>query len=301
MILLTLIKDFLHIHNEIEHHEKNHKPESILDDPNSKLGFYINIFIIILILVSIWFIIFESIWENALIYSKTLFIADWIISSIFAFEYFYRFFHAKKKISFTFKTMNIIDLLAFLPFFLEVLFVGMIDITYLKALRILRVFRIFKLVKHFKSIWFIINWLKNYRAEYQVWWILVTIVLLLSSILIYHIEWDVNEWFSTIPKTLWWSIVTMTTVWYWDIYPITVAWKIFWSIVILIWPMVIAMISSITVLVFFEVAENNKRTRLKELIKPCPRCFTKDNPIDSNYCRKCWKKMFVESIKKDLS
>jgi hypothetical protein len=51
--------------------------------------------------------------------------------------------------------------------------------------------------------------------------------------------------------------------------------------------MVIAMISSITVLVFFEVAENNKITRLKELIKPCPRCFTKDNPIDSNYCRKC--------------
>jgi hypothetical protein len=48
--------------------------------------------------------------------------------------------------------MNIIDLLAFLPFFLEVLFAGMIDITYLKALRILRVFRIFKLVKHFKSI-----------------------------------------------------------------------------------------------------------------------------------------------------
>lgn len=297
MILFTFIKEILHQKNDdisIEHK----KPENILDNPKSKIWFILNLIIIFLILLSIAFIIFESIWDNSVNYSKFLFISDWIISTLFAIEYFYRFYYAKSKIKFGFWLMNIIDLLAFLPFFLEILFKSMMDITFLKALRILRVFRIFKLIRHFKSVGYILAWLKKYKAEYEVWAILVVIMLLLSSILMYHIEWIANEWFSSIPQTIWWSIVTMTTVWYWDTYPITIAWKILWSIIILIWPMVIAMISSITVLVFFEVAEKNRKEKLKLEIKPCPRCFTKDNPIDSNYCRKCGKKLVT---KKELS
>ena len=297
MILFTFIKEILHLHNDDEIVSKKILAENILDDPKSKLWFVLNLLIIWLIILSIIFIIFESIWDNSIKYAKFLYISDWIISSIFAIEYFYRFFNSSNKIKFTFKALNIVDLLAFLPFFLEIIFAWMMDVTFLKALRILRVFRIFKLVKHFKSIWFILTWLKNYRAEYQVWWILVVIVLLLSSILIYHIEWSINEWFNSIPKTLWWSVVTMTTVWYWDTYPITILWKIFWAFVILIWPMVIAMISSITVLVFFEVAEKNKREKIKNKIKVCPKCFTNDNPFDSNYCRKCWEQIHFHNKK----
>lgn len=296
MILFTFIKNIFRINERISHPIEKEEPESMLDDPDSKIWFAINLFIIFLIFVSIGFIIYESIWDNGVRHANFLFIVDWIISSIFAIEYFYRLYYAREKFRFTFKVMNVIDLLAFFPFFLEIIFTGLIDMTFLKALRILRVFRIFKLIKHFRSIWFLLNWLKNYKAEYQVWWILVIIVLLLSAILIYNIEWDVNEWFSSIPKTLWWSVVTMTTVWYWDTYPITAAWKVFWAIVILIWPMFIAMISSITVLVFFEVAEKNRKAKVKEKMPPCPRCFTNDNPIDSNYCRKCWKKLLREFL-----
>lgn len=294
MQFIYILKDLLHIHNETSHPKHKKLTNSILDDSNSKIWFYLNIVIILLILFSISLIIFESIWDNSIIFWKQLYIIDGFISVIFLIEYLYRLYYSISKIKFVIRFMNIIDLLAFLPFFLELIFTSFIDIAFLKALRILRVFRIFKLVRHFKSVWFILTWLKNYRAEYQVWAILVFIVLLLSSILMYNVEWHINESFNSVPKTIWWSIVTMTTVWYWDSYPITIFWKILWSFIILIWPMVIAMISSITVLVFFEVAEKNKLDKLVSDLKKCPRCYDEKNLVDSNYCRKCW-----ENLKKE--
>ena len=102
------------------------------------------IFIIVLILLSVGLMIFESIWDNATNFSKWLFITDWIISSIFAIEYFYRFAYARKKAWFIIKPMNIVDFVAFLPFFLELVLKWIMDVSFLKALRLLRIFRIFK-------------------------------------------------------------------------------------------------------------------------------------------------------------
>lgn len=265
------------------------KPINMLEDPDNKLWVKINMFIIFLILFSVLIIIFESVWNNKIVYANELFKIDWLISSIFALEYIYRIYKSKNKIKHAFKIMNIIDLIAFLPFFLQLIFEWIINLSILKSLRILRVFRIFKLLRHFKSIVHIINWLKNYKAEYQIWFILVSIIIILSSILMYTIEWSSNPWFASIPLTIWWTIVTVTTVWYWDIYPITTAWKILWSMIILLWPMFIAMISSITVLVFFEVAEKNKIDQMRFKKAKCPKCFTAYNVNDSNYCKKCWK------------
>lgn len=299
MIFFTFIKELLHI-TENNHIEKNNKEEiieNILNDPNSKIGIKLNFIILFLIIISIWLIIFESIWDNSIKYSKLLYISDWIISTIFAIEYIYRFIMTKKKIQFSFKIMNIIDLLAFLPFFIELLFWSLINMSYLKALRILRIFRIFKLLRHFKSISYIFKWIQNYKSEYQVWVILIIIVVLLSSILMYNIEWNVNEWFKTIPDAMRWSIVTIATIWYWDTFPITTFWKIIWSMVILIWPLVIAMISSITVLVFFEVAQKNKENKLSSKFLLCERCNTIEYDLNSNYCRKCSKKFTKDKLK----
>jgi len=298
MLISSFIKSILHLDTSSKKSKKMkiEKPANILDDSNNKTWVFLNFFIIFLILLSIWLIIFESIWANKITFSNELFIIDWIISVIFAIEYFYRLGKARKKIKHTLKIMNIIDLMAFLPFFLQVIFESMLDLTVLKALRILRVFRIFKLLRHFRSIVHIIAWIKNYKAEYQIWFILVSIILLLSSIIMYYIEWASNPGFSSIPNTLRWAIVTTATVWYWDVYPITTLWKIVWSIIILVWPMFIAMISSITVLVFFEVAQKNKmeKERYKEA---CPRCNSKENTYDSNYCKICWEKLFKKNKK----
>lgn len=297
MLISNFIKSIF-FENNIKNikYKKIHKNKSnILENSNNKLWVKINMIIIFLILVSIWMIIFESIWDYRIRFISELFIVDWVISIIFATEYIYRFYKAKEKISHAFKVMNIIDLLAFIPFFLQLIFEALIDLSVLKSLRLLRVFRIFKLLRHFKSIIHIINWLKTYKTEYQIWFVLVTIIILLSSIFMYYIEWNVNPAFSSIPNTIRWSIVTIWTVWYGDTYPITTYWKILGSLIIIIWPMFIAMISSITVLVFFEVSEKNKLDSLNYKVESCPKCFTKYNHNDTNYCKKCWKKLVNKS------
>lgn len=302
MILASLIKRLLNLNLKliplVKHHKENY--ESILDDPKSVTWLIINFSIFVLILISIGLMMFESMWENSREYYRILYIADWVISLIFAAEYFYRYLYARGRLKFLFNPMNIIDLVAFMPFFLEIIFVWMVNVTFLKAFRILRVFRTFKLIRHFSSVKYIMRWLNLYREEYELSATLVIIILLISSILMYHVEWWANPWFSSIPKTMRWCIVTITTVWYWDVYPITDGWKVLWWFIILIWPMIIAMISSITVLVFFEVAENNKNEKLthKKLL-PCPRCKNGENLSDSYYCRICWEKM-INDIEEKL-
>ncbi len=268
------------------------KYETFLDDPNSKWWRRINLFIIFLILLSVVLLIFESVWDNAIRYKLFLFWSDAFISTIFAIEYFYRFWYAREKLKFIIRPMNIIDFLAFIPFYIELILQGLIDISYLKVLRILRVFRLFKLFRHIKIINKIIFGIKKYYIEYLVWFFAVFVVIILSSVTMYYVEWGINEWFKDIPSAIRWAIVTATTVWYWDVYPQTVLWKIIWSIVILIWPMVVAMVSSITVLVFMEVATAHKMEKeaLENLIQ-CPRCGNKDNDQDANYCKICGEKL----------
>ncbi|MDD2907533.1 MAG: ion transporter [Candidatus Gracilibacteria bacterium] len=300
MLISNFIKSIFINKNIIKNNKNNEehkKTLNILEDTNNKLGVKINMFIIFLILFSVGVIIFESIGNYKVIFAEELYKIDGVISTIFAIEYFYRLFNARDKIKHAFKIMNIIDLLAFLPFFLQLLFEGLIGLSILKALRILRVFRIFKLLRHFKSIVHILNGLKTYKTEYLIGFVLVSIIIILSSILMYTVEGTSNPGFASVPLTIRWCIVTMATVGYGDVYPITTLGKILGSLIILIGPMFIAMISSITVLVFFEVAEKNKLDKIQYKTETCPKCFTKYHPHDSNYCKKCGKLLVSEKPK----
>jgi hypothetical protein len=83
----------------------------------------------------------------------------------------------------------------------------------------------------------------------------------------------------------------MTTVWYWDMYPHTTMWKALGSIIILLWPVLLALISSITTLVFIETSKIQRQLKRKNLYKTCPRCNTK-NEKKNNYCFQCWESLF---------
>jgi len=261
----------------------------ILEDPNSILWKHLNRFIVFTIFISIFILVLESIRNLDYIYSKYFFIADFFISSIFLFEYLYRFSRSLNKFNFLFKPLNIIDLLAFLPFFLWFLFASFIPIQVLKVLRLARVFRILKLAKHIPVIVWFVKALNEYKDEYR--WIAILFVMILSifSIFIYQAEHVENyKMFSSIPQAIWWWIVTMATVWYWDVYPITPFWKIIWSVLIILWPVLLAVLSSITILVFMDVAETQREKLNRGWVKVCHRCKNR-NPRQANYCMKCWE------------
>jgi voltage-gated potassium channel len=148
---------------------------------------------------------------------------------VFTIEYILRVWSAnltpeyKKPITgnlkFALTPLAIIDLLAFLPFYLP--FVG-IDLRLMRMLRIFRIFRLFKIARYVEALSFINRVLKKKKEELVISLIFTVFLLLKASTFMYYVENEAQpEYFSSIPETMWWGIATLTTVGYGDIYPVT--------------------------------------------------------------------------------
>lgn len=264
--------------------------DNILDDPKSEIWRFVSTSLLVLIIFFPILLIFESIWNNSTKYSVEIFYLDAFISSAFLLEYVYRFICVKEKFKFIISPSKIVDLLSFLPFFIGLVVVW----KYLKILRLIRLFRILRLIKIIPLTDWFIKSLRNYSEEYRAILVLYIVILFLGSFFVYYLEKSII-WtpFTSIWNSLWWWIVTMSTVWYWDMSPISDWWKIIWSILIFLWPLILALFWAITIMVFMESSESenmlNKNTKLKE----CHRCRT-FNPRYANYCMKCGEPYYVK-------
>lgn len=263
--------------------------ETFLDDPKNKLGVFLSKFINYLLLVFLLVLILESLSLESLtnLNDRFFFYFDIFVSICFWIEYFFRLFSSKKKFSFIKEPWHIIDFLSFAPSFLWLIVVW--DLS--KVLRLLRILRLLRFLKKIPLTTWFIKSIKNYIDEYSAVFLLSFVVLFILSFFVYYFEKDL-DWtkFSSIPMTLWWAIVTMTTVWYWDMYPMSVGWKIFWAVLVFLWPILIALISAVTIMVFMETSKvYNSFWEAKRKVL-CPRC-SYANPKKANYCIKCWNRI----------
>lgn len=193
------------------------------------LSWYFDVSIITLILLNVIAIVLESI-EAVRLSAQVYFeIFEWISVVIFTIEYVLRIWTANlmdefKKpffgnVKFALTPLAIIDLLAFLPFYLP--FFG-VDLRLLRVLRVFRIFRLFKISRYVEALSFINRVFKKKKEELVISLIFTMFLLLVASTLMYYIENEAQpENFSSIPETMWWGIATLTTVGYGDIYPMT--------------------------------------------------------------------------------
>ena len=150
---------------------------------------------------------------------------------IFTFEYLARIYVADHKLKFIFSFFGIIDFLAILPFYLAF---G-IDLRSLRLLRMFRLFRLFKLVRYNKAIRHFANAMKLAKEQIILFMIITIMLIYFAAVGIYYFENEAQpEHFSSIFSSLWWSIVTLTTVGYGDVYPVTVGGRIFTFFMLLI-------------------------------------------------------------------
>lgn len=237
--------------------EKNDKTSKIFDNV-----------ILSLIIINIVSVVLESYDQISFEYKHILEKVELISIIIFSIEFLLRIFtsdllfHEKNKIKsiwyFAKTPMAIIDLFAILPFYLPMLLP--IDLRILRILRLVRVLRIFKLNRYTKSLSLIHKVLKNKKEELQISLFVVFILLLLSSSMIYFTENQVQpEKFPNIIQSLWWSIVTLTTVGYGDVVPITSIGKILGGFISLLGIGLVALPTGILSSGFIEEIDNAKK------------------------------------------
>lgn len=153
---------------------------------------------------------------------------------IFTFEYFVRILVSKKKLSYIFSFYGIVDLLAILPFYLDFGFDA-------RSLRVIRIFKIFKFKQYNYAMKRYSLALNSIRNELAVFSLSSMFLLYISAVGIYFFEKDVQpEKFGSILDSMWWALVTLTTVGYGDTYPITPLGKVFTSLIVVIGIAIIA-------------------------------------------------------------
>lgn len=207
------------------------KIKRIVEIHDNKLSRYFAFFIQALILISIVTFSIETIPDLeprtvAIIQAIELFCVV-----VFSIEYILRIFVADSKPKFIFSFFGIIDLLAILPFYLSF---G-IDLRSLRALRFLRLFRILKLVRYNRAMNHFTRAIKSAKEEIFLFVFITLILIYFAAVGIYYFEHEAQpEHFSSIFESLWWAIITLTTVGYGDVYPITVGGKVFTFFILLI-------------------------------------------------------------------
>ncbi|PVW14535.1 ion transporter [Marixanthomonas spongiae] len=196
----------------------------MITNVNSRLGRRFDIFIQILIVLSMIAFAVETIpnlHPKTVIFLK---IFDVVCIAVFTIEYILRIYFSSSKLSYIFSFYGIIDLLAILPFYIAI---G-VDLRSLRAFRVFRIFRVLKLVRYNKALTRFKTAAVEAKEEVILFLFITAILLYLSAVGIYYFEHEVQpEKFKSIFHSLWWSISTLTTVGYGDIYPITTGGKLF--------------------------------------------------------------------------
>ena len=232
-----------------------HKLWLVLEDSTTKIGRRFEIFIQTLILLSIVSFSLDTIPNISEELSQILQGFEIFSISIFSIEYLLRIYVSKKPLQYIFSFYGFIDLVAILPFYLN----GVLDLRFLRAFRILRIFRVVRLIKYNDAL----NRFKKAFAvvkEEIILFFLITIVLIfITSAGIYYFEHEAQpEVFKSIFHSPWWSIVTLTTVGYGDVYPITLGGKIFTFFVLMIGVGIVTIPAGLVATALLKAIDNEK-------------------------------------------
>ena len=251
----------------------------IIFEADTPAGKWFDIVLLWAILISVLVVFLESISELRISYGEVFFYLEWFFTILFSVEYIFRIISTKKPIGYIFSFYGVIDVLAILPTYLSLVITGSQYLLVIRILRLLRVFRILKLTHMIRQATILRKALIASRGKIAVFLFAVLSLIVIIGAVMYVIEGPENG-FTSIPFSMYWAIVTMTTVGYGDISPQTTIGQIFASIVMI---MGYAIIAVPTGIVSVEIAEVTKKTSAQV----CPGCFKEGHDFDAIHCKYC--------------
>lgn len=267
----------------------NSKPDSgwrrklyiIIFEADTRLGKLFDLILILAITASVLVVMLDSIVGVRSEYGEILKQAEWIFTVLFSVEYILRLICVRKPSKYIFSFYGIIDLLAILPTYLSLILPGTHYLLAIRVLRILRIFRVLKLVKYLDEANYLSTALIASRRKISVFLFAVLMVAIFAGSLIYVVEGQENG-FTSIPTSIYWAIVTLSTVGFGDLAPATGLGKFIAAVIMILGYGIIAVPTGI---VSYEMA------RVKQSPKVCTNCGESDHADDAQFCKSCGQKL----------
>ncbi|MGY6647260.1 ion transporter [Wenyingzhuangia sp. IMCC45574] len=253
----------------------------IIYEADTPAGKLFDVLLLILILISVLVVMLETVAPLQKVYGEFFNTIEWVITILFTIEYILRIITVKSPWKYIFSWYGIIDLIATLPKYLG-LFIGNTQaLLALRSLRLLRVFTILKLVRYIGASNELIRAIKNSKAKIGVFIFVVVILSIVLGTFMYLIEGSSDSGFTSIPKSIYWVVVTMTTVGYGDIAPVTALGQFFATIVMIMGYGIIAVPTGIVSSEYNDVKKMITNTQV------CHHCNESNHDNNAKHCHQC--------------
>ena len=248
-------------------------------------GKWFDIILILIILTSVAVVMLDSIPRLHVPYGDLFLRIEWVFTLMFTVEYLVRIWCTPNRRGYMLSIYGVVDLLALLPSYLMLILPQTAPLLVIRLLRILRIFRVLRLLSLLREANELAAALRRSARKIFVFFSLMMILATIFGCLIYVVEGAENG-FETIPSSIYWAIVTITTVGYGDVIPLTPAGRAIASVGMLIGYAVIAVPTGI-VTAELTVAQQLRRDRELRNSRNCTNCATVETDREAHYCRNC--------------
>ncbi len=256
-----------------------HRLHEIIFEAETPAGKLFDILLIIFIIASVAAVMLDSVQSIRQDYSALFDILDWVFTAVFTLEYFARLYAVSKPLAYARSFYGIVDLLAVLPGYISFFFPGAQYLSAVRIFRVLRVFRILKLAHYLDESDLLFNSIVASRKRITVFLMGVLTLVVFIGAIMYVIEGEENG-FTSIPLSIYWAVVTLTTVGYGDMSPKTSLGQAFSVLIMIVGYGIIAIPTGI---VTHEMALQSRSVSTRA----CPACGSDGHDETASYCKNC--------------
>ncbi len=252
----------------------------VIFESDTQAGRVFDIALFWAILASMATVMLDSVASVRESYGTIIGVVEWFFTILFTIEYMLRLYSAPIRLRYATGFFGVVDLLSVLPTYLDFVFGGLQSLLILRVFRLLRIFRVFRLGKHMGEARTLVTALEKSVPKITVFLSTVLSIVLVVGALMYLLEGEANG-FTSIPRSIYWAIVTMTTVGYGDISPKTAIGQVVASVLMILGYGIMAVPTGIV------AAELTHETRHASAGAICGECGTAGHDPGARFCKNC--------------
>jgi voltage-gated potassium channel len=256
----------------------------IIFSSDTYYGKLFDVILLVLIIISVGVVMLESISEVKVNFGRHLLILEWVLTFLFLIEYIVRIICSPRPLRYIVSFFGIVDFLAIAPTLIAFFIPVVQPLIVIRSLRLLRVFRILKLSHFISEGNALLIAVRNSMRKISIFMAFILVIVLLLGSLMYVIEGAENG-FNSIPLSIYWAVITITTVGYGDIVPVTSLGKFISTFIMLLGYSIIAIPTGIVSAEITRSGRANVKTRI------CPHCKESEHQADATFCKSCGQKL----------